>query len=122
LYRHPNAKPDSTIYSLLRAFSIRNAPNLIIDTIKRGEDDEDVSVGAFPARKGKSIIIRVFDSLGGKATGNLLWGKIPVKKVLVTNLLEDDGEELEVQSFDPTCDGVEITVRTFEVLTLRLEL
>jgi alpha-mannosidase len=122
LYRHPKAKNNNILHSLLRAFSIRNAPGLIIDTVKRAEDDEDVSVGAFPSRKGKSIIVRVFDSLGGKSTGDLHWGIIPVKKVFVTNLLEDDGEELEVQSFDAMSDGVEITVRAFEVLTLRLQL
>lgn len=122
LYRHPNAGANSMVNSLLRAIAISDAPGLIIDTVKRGEDDEDVSVGALPPRKGKSIIVRVFDSLGGKATGKLHWGSIPVKKVFVTSLLEDDGEELDVQNFDLKSNGVEITVRAFEVLTLRLQL
>src|ERR1700712_5871798 len=115
VHRHPDLK---NVTPLLSAFSIDGAPGLIIDTIKRGEDDEDVSNGDFPSRKGRSIIVRLFDALGGKSTGTLNWGKIPVKNVYVTNLLEDDGEELKI-SKDQTVD---VTVRAFEVLTLRLQL
>jgi alpha-mannosidase len=60
----------------------------------------------------------LFDALGGKATGTLRWGKIPVKQVFVTNLLEDDGDELKIAEDE----SVEITVRVFEVMTLRLQL
>jgi alpha-mannosidase len=92
---------------------------LIIDTVKRGDDDEDISVDNLPTRKTKNIIVRLFDSLGGKSTGTLTWGKIPVKKVYETNLLEDDGKELKLSK-----DGhsVSIPVKPFEVVTVRLEL
>lgn len=87
--------------------------------MKRGDDDADVSVDNLPKRKGKNIIVRIFDALGGKASGLLYWGDIPVKQVFHTNLLEDDGEELPLSE-----DGasVMITVRPFEVFTLRLQL
>jgi alpha-mannosidase len=105
--------------AFLGSFRIIGAPNLIIDTVKRGDDDADISVDNLPTRKTKNIIIRLFDSLGGKSTGKLTWGKIPVKKVYETNLLEDDGKELELAK-----DGhsVSITVKPFEVVTVRLEL
>jgi alpha-mannosidase len=103
----------------LSGIRIAGAPNLVIDTVKRGDDDEDVSVDNLPKRKGKNIIIRLFDSLGGKSTGTLYWGKIPVKKAFYTNLLEDDGKELPISDDG---ESVSVTVRAFEVFTLRLEL
>jgi alpha-mannosidase len=113
---HPS---PSSVYSLLGALGITGAPGLVIDTVKRGEDDADVSTGDLPCREGKNIIVRIFDSLGGKSTGTLNWGSFPVKKVFITNLLEDD-----LRRLDMTKDGkgVQIVVRAFEVLTLRLQL
>jgi alpha-mannosidase len=118
MHVHSHQSPSS-VAPLLGALSITGAPGLIIDTVKRGEDDEDVSTGELPSRKGRNIIVRIFDSLGGKTSGTLTWCDIPVKNVYITNLLEDDLQELETTQ-DGT--GVEITVRAFEVLTLRLKL
>ncbi|KAI1501770.1 glycosyl hydrolases family 38 N-terminal domain-containing protein [Biscogniauxia marginata] len=92
--------------------------SLVLDCIKRGEDDEDVSVDSvIPRRKGKSVIIRIYDSLGGRSRGKITttWD---VKKVFKTNALEDDGEEINADK-----DGsFPITLRPFEVATYRLQL
>ncbi len=92
--------------------------SLILDCIKRGEDDEDVSHDTtIPPRKGRSVIIRAYDSLGGRSTGTITstWD---VKKVYKTNILEDDGEEVELDK-----DGsFQITLQPFEVATYRLQL
>ncbi|KAF7122120.1 hypothetical protein CNMCM5793_000076 [Aspergillus hiratsukae] len=90
--------------------------SLILDAIKRGEDDEDVSLGDFNPRKGQSIILRVFESLGGHATG-LIKTTLPVVNVWKCNILEDDEEPLEIR------DGnIGIALRAFEVATFRLQL
>ncbi|KAI1383210.1 glycoside hydrolase family 38 protein [Hypoxylon trugodes] len=92
--------------------------SLILDCVKRGEDDEDVSVDtAIPRRKGQSIIVRIYDSLGGRSTGKIktTWD---VKKVFKTNILEDDGEEIKI-SEDRTFP---ISLHPFEVATYRLQL
>lgn len=90
--------------------------SLVLDVVKRGEDDEDVSGGELPRRKGRSVIVRVYDSLGGTSRG-VLETKLDVKKVCRTNLLEDDGEEVEIK------DGkFAIELRPFEVATWRLQL
>ena len=109
--------------SLFSSISLQGNPALILDTIKRGEDDEDVSRGDLPKRKGKSIILRIYESLGGKARGVLKLGSIlGVKSVCETNVLEDDGEAC------PTLLGlngkteVKIELRGFEVATYRLQL
>lgn len=91
-------------------------PSLVLDTIKRGEDDEDVSRGELPKRKGRSIILRIYDSLGGTCKGTIET-KLDVKKVWKTNVLEDDLEEMTIKN-----GKVDITLRPFEVATFRLQL
>ena len=89
---------------------------LILDTVKRGEDDEDVSRGELPVKTGRSVILRVYDSLGGRARGTLAttWN---VKKVHKTNLLEDEEDEIPIK------DGkFNIELRPFEVATFKLTL
>ncbi|OGE50959.1 hypothetical protein PENARI_c015G12492 [Penicillium arizonense] len=100
----------------LNDINLTGNKSLILDAIKRGEDDEDVSLGDFESRKGQSIILRVFESLGGHASG-IIETTLPVTKVWKCNILEDDEEPLGIQ------DGkVNIALRAFEVATFRLQL
>jgi alpha-mannosidase len=91
-------------------------PSLVLDTVKRGEDDEDVSRGELIPRKGKSVILRIYDSLGGTSKGTIET-TLAVKKVWKTNLLEDDGEEVKIEQ-----GKIAITLKPFEVATFRLQL
>ncbi len=95
-----------------------SSPSLVLDTVKRGEDDEDVSRGELPKKHGQSVILRIYESLGGRARGTVAttWD---VKKVAKTNLLEDDLEEVPL-----TDDGTKFTIdlRPFEVATYKLHL
>jgi alpha-mannosidase len=104
--------------SLQRELPIRltGSPSLILDTVKRGEDDEDVSRGEFARRKGRSIILRIYDSLGGTSKGTIETA-LDVKKVWKTNVLEDDLEPMSMEK-----GKVEICLRPFEVATFRLQL
>ena len=103
--------------------------SLILDTIKRGEDDEDVSRGELPNRKGRSIIVRVYESLGGMSRGYLRLGNndgVKAKKVFKTNILEDDLEELPIrektEAHEEKAQFVDIELRGFEVATFRFQL
>ncbi|KAH7139896.1 alpha-mannosidase [Dactylonectria estremocensis] len=91
--------------------------NLVLDWVKRGEDDEDVSLDNLPKRKGQSVVVRVYDAVGGMGRGTIktAWA---VEKVFKTNILEDDLEEIPVQG-DNT---FEVTLGPFEVATYRLAL
>ena len=109
---HPNPAELSTVMSPV---TLRGGTGLVLDTLKRAEDDEDVSRGDFPARKGKSVVCRVYDALGGKTRGALETGYATVKKAWKCNILEDDLEELLVRD-----GGVEIELQRFEVATYRL--
>lgn len=92
--------------------------NLVLDAVKRGEDDADVSRGDLPARPSgqKSVIVRVYESLGGRGAGSVrsIWN---LAKVVKTNLLEDDGDEVPL-----TLDGsgFEVNLGPFQVQTYRL--
>jgi hypothetical protein len=50
---------------------------------------------------------------------------LPVQKAFQTNILEDDGEEIEVlisQNGGKKVANIGVTIRPFEVVTLRLEI
>ena len=113
--------PESADLTSLSTHPIKvtGSPSVVLDCVKRGEDDEDVSQDAnIPRRKGQSVIVRVYDSLGGRSTGTISSPVWDIKKVYKTNVLEDDGEEVELDK-----DGsFPITLRPFEVATYRLQL
>ncbi|KAL7912357.1 glycoside hydrolase family 38 protein [Trichoderma velutinum] len=94
---------------------LRDGLGLVLDTIKRAEDDTDVSFGNLPTREGKSIVCRVYDAIGGKNRAGLETGHAKIQKAWKCNLLEDDLEELPIKN-----GGVEIELQRFELATYRL--
>ncbi|KAI9748942.1 MAG: Glycoside hydrolase, 38 vacuolar alpha mannosidase [Candelina submexicana] len=117
IHAHPS---PSSIAPFLSSITLHGLPSLILDVIKRGEDDdEDVSRGGEfilrnKRRSGKSIVVRIYESLGGKSRGTIKTS-LPVRKVTRCNLLEDDGEEVAIREGE-----VRIELRAFEVATFRL--
>ena len=108
----------SAISGLLSSILLEGSSAMVLDHIKRGEDDVDVSRGELPQREGRSIIIRIYESLGGRAKGTVKLGSVlGVKKVYKTNILEDDEESLELEK-----GGFDIVLKPFEVATFRLQL
>lgn len=75
--------------------------NVIAETIKPAEDKN-------------GLIVRLYESerTGGRVRISL---KVPAKKVFLTNLLEENQEELEV-----TDGTIGLSVRAFEIVTLRI--
>lgn len=79
---------------------------LILSTIKRAEDDKEVRYkgeeGLPTNYDGKSLVVRVYESLGGRSRGKLVIDgtkfatKQVVKRVVKTNLLEEEIEEVKV--------------------------
>ncbi|KAL2214026.1 alpha-mannosidase [Sarocladium strictum] len=93
------------------------AESLVLDTVKRGHDDQDISrCEGLRVNKGKSVIARVYESLGGQARGSICT-TFDVKRVAKVNILEDEIEEIPVK------DGrFSIKLRPFEVATFKLQL
>jgi len=98
---------------------IKGDDNLVLSNIKRAEDDEDISTGELPMKKGgKSIIVRVYESLGGKARASLTTtGKL--SSVSKINLLEDELESLEFRESEGVSE-IPIKLRSFEVASYKL--
>jgi alpha-mannosidase len=107
------AKPDSPMLGPF-PITLKGDDSLVLDAIKRGEDDEDISTRELPTRKGRSVIIRIYDSLGGRSRGTVqtIW---KVSKVFKTNLLEDDEEEVPVDE-----GSFKVDLGPFQVGTYRL--
>jgi alpha-mannosidase len=105
---------------LFTSIAVTGSLSLVLDCVKRGEDDEDVSRGELPKRKGRSVMLRIYESMGGKSRGTIET-TLSVKSICKCNVLEDDGEECELYSRGSSgmCD---IELRAFEVATYRLQL
>lgn len=123
IYTHASPASAAELLSSIRLHPA-SSPGLILDTIKRGEDDKDISRGILPARKGRSVILRIYDALGGKARARIVFGEVlKVQGVRRCNALEDDEkEQLVMKSSGNGPSEVEIELRAFEVVTLRVEL
>lgn len=105
-------------------FLISGAHNVILETVKRGDDD-DVS-GSGP----KTIVLRLYEAYGGHATVRLMVSTIVgIEKAIVTNLLEDDNEdelEFATAAEEEVSQGysrfLKLSFRGFEVKTVKLTL
>lgn len=83
------------------SFASADKPNVIIDTVKRAEDSDD-------------IIVRLFESENKTTDVNVKFAA-NVKKVVLCDLMENELEDLPVK------DGViSIRVKPFEIVTLKI--
>ncbi|KAL4782058.1 glycosyl hydrolases family 38 N-terminal domain-containing protein [Aspergillus varians] len=115
-----------TVTAILRKIELTGSSSLILDAVKRGEDDEDITGDpdiSLPnaKRKGQSIVLRIYESLGGKSRGGIRTG-LPVKRAWKCNVLEDDEVELDLVDERHGWKRVGIELRAFEVATFRLQL
>ncbi|OLL24027.1 Alpha-mannosidase [Neolecta irregularis DAH-3] len=108
------------VNSALNSILLAGDPSIILETIKRGEDDEDMqtSLKNIPKRNGRSVILRLFETYGGHATAKIIT-TLPIKNVCKTNILEDDGEKIKFDKHD-ACLEIQIAMRAFEIATIRL--
>jgi len=84
-------------HSLIRS----SDPGFVVETVKAADD-------------GRGVIVRGYEALGGRRRVRLRPG-LPCRRAVRTDLLERDGDGIE---FDG--DGLTLTVRPFELVTLRL--
>jgi alpha-mannosidase len=95
-----NAPLRRTAFSLEGSFATVDG-GLVLDTIKRAEDSD-------------AIVLRLYEPYGGRGIARVRLA-VPFTAARRTNLLEDDGEELEVS------DGeVVVPFRPREVVTVKL--
>jgi alpha-mannosidase len=76
-------------------------PNLLVDTIKRAEDSDD-------------LVLRLYEAHGARGVARLRVGQ-PFTRAVRCTLLEDDREVLELDG-----DAVVVPYRPFEIVSLKL--
>ncbi|KAI9489855.1 glycosyl hydrolases family 38 N-terminal domain-containing protein [Zychaea mexicana] len=91
-------------------FQVDPPTQIILDTIKPAEDDQG---------KGKVLVLRLYEAYGGKATA-LLKSRLSIKRILVTNVLEDDSDQ-ELPRADEA-GSFKLALRPFQILTLKVQL
>jgi alpha-mannosidase len=56
---------------VLESIQISGSPNVILDTIKRGEDDHDVTSTPIKKRDARNVVLRVYEAYGGKGKATI---------------------------------------------------
>ncbi|KAI0713074.1 glycoside hydrolase family 38 protein [Cerioporus squamosus] len=115
---HVRLLEDTTEAPLLKtkpAFQLEGAPNVFLETVKRGLDDD------FESHDSPSVVLRLYEAYGGHGTVKLRFAEhLSVVKVLITNLLEDKLEELSVYQTEDASSAVKLSFHGFEVKTVKL--
>ena len=96
-------------------FTIEGAPNVMLETVKRAEDD--------PKKKLTRVILRIYEAYGGHATATLrIASHLTIERAYICNLLEERSSgPLDLVRDDSTGDSlVKLPMRGFQILTVRL--
>jgi alpha-mannosidase len=100
--------------SISQSFFSVDAPNVVLDTIKVAEES-----------RGLEIVIRLYEAYGGRGIAHLTRyifkiynaSTVPVLKARFCNVLEDDADELTMDS----TGAFVIPYTPFKVISLKLE-
>ena len=68
-----------------------------------------------PAEDGEGYILRLYESLGGRGTGRVTFGRTP-KRVVVTNLVEEDIAQERVAAGGTSFDYAPFSIRAFRLV------
>lgn len=94
---------------------VEKAPNVILDTIKRGDDDDFLSASA-----AKTVVCRLYESKGGHARA-VISSTLPIKAARIVDLLERPVAEVNLKSSQDGQHSFTVDFRGFEVKTILLE-
>jgi alpha-mannosidase len=121
------SSPFSAGIGMKSPFVVQGAPNVFLETIKRGEDDDFTSSSSSSST---TIILRLYEAFGGHAHAQLrIASHLPITSAKLTNFLEDEegAEVLNVFRADDgrggggDADGVlKLEFRAFEVKSVKL--
>lgn len=114
--------------SRIPEFRLSGAPNVFIDTVKRGDDD---SFSALSRPTSQTVILRLFEAFGGQGQATItrcalakpfVWSgsdedrsSLDLADASVVDILERLQEPVELDG-----NKLKVKMRPFQVLTLRL--
>lgn len=111
---------SAAVKDLVDSIVLTGDESLVMSAIKRAEDDEDINIyeNIEVQRKGqKSVIVRVYESLGGSSYGKLTFKSLKVDKVYKVNAMEKEEKEIELLG-----DSAKINLRGFEIASYKIVL
>ena len=105
--------------TLKTPFEVHGASNVFLETVKRGDDDK------YRLQDSEEmVILRLYEAYGGHGQATLkVASHISVREAYVTNLLEDEGDQLNILRADDTehtAAVLKLDFRGFEVKTVKL--
>lgn len=121
-YRYKFALTSEVAKTFEELITISGDENVVLSNIKRGEDDKNIdSQYALDSKDEKSVVVRVYESLGGESTATLKTS-LPIKEVHVIDSLET--KSLGTIDFNKGSEShdVPIRLRPFEIGTYKLVL
>jgi alpha-mannosidase len=125
--RYLKEEDDISLLSSLRSpFVVQGARNVFLETVKRGEDDNFGLKDFDWANEATTftIVLRLYEAFGGHARAHLKIARhIPVSRAYITNLLEDEGDELNLGRVDNSEESaavITLDFHGFEVKTVKL--
>jgi alpha-mannosidase len=61
----------SKIKEVMESIQFSGTPNVVLETVKRGEDDDDVTLTPIKKRDCRNLILRIYEAYGGKGKANI---------------------------------------------------
>jgi alpha-mannosidase len=61
----------SKVKDIIESIQFSGSPNVVLDTVKRGEDDNDVTSTPIKKRDFRNVVLRVYEAYGGKGKAKL---------------------------------------------------
>jgi alpha-mannosidase len=61
----------NSVKEIMNCIQFSGSPNVILETIKRGEDDDDVTSSPIKKRDSRNVILRIYEAYGGKGTAKI---------------------------------------------------
>ena len=65
------AEAVKKISKIMDAIRFSGSPNVILETVKRGEDDDDVALKPIRKRDSQNVILRIYEAYGGRGTAEV---------------------------------------------------
>ncbi|SCV00811.1 LAME_0G12134g1_1 [Lachancea meyersii CBS 8951] len=124
-YCHTYKIPDSVAQDFDGIIKIEGDPNVILSNIKRGEDDKELaSEYSSKPWDQRSMVVRVYEALGGESSATLSTGLPAISVTKIDSLELETSLELSLRTRaglknDKKQTEVDIKLKPFEIATYR---
>ncbi|EPX71490.1 alpha-mannosidase [Schizosaccharomyces octosporus yFS286] len=108
LFRFVNKNSIETSVEALDFVRVDGDENIIVSNVKKAEDED-------------AIILRLYESLGGRSRCRLTLKNCDIKSVTKCNILEEDIAQVNLQNDEEGCH-IQIELKAFEIASFKMSL